>query len=31
MTGECYDGQKPEKWLEENEPYGGSLTVLERS
>ncbi|MBR2124412.1 MAG: site-specific DNA-methyltransferase [Acetobacter sp.] len=29
MTGECYDGTKPEKWLEENEPYGGSLEVYD--
>ena len=29
MTGECYDGYVPTKWLEKNIPYGGSLDVLE--
>ncbi|MBO7715293.1 MAG: site-specific DNA-methyltransferase [Methanobrevibacter sp.] len=29
MTGECYDGTKPEAWLKKNEPYGGALDVLE--
>ncbi|MBO6086636.1 MAG: site-specific DNA-methyltransferase, partial [Acetobacter sp.] len=29
MTGECYDGTKPEAWLKKNEPYGGGLEVYE--
>ena len=29
MTGECYDGTKPEAWLKKNEPYGGRLEVYE--
>ena len=29
MTGECYDGGKDFKWIEENEPYGGKLDVYE--
>lgn len=29
MTGECYDGNKDFKWIEENEPYGGNLEVYE--
>lgn len=29
MTGECYDGSKDFKWIEENEPYGGRLDVYE--
>ncbi len=29
MTGECYDGIKPEAWLKKNEPYGGALEVYE--
>ena len=29
MTGECYDGYIPTKWLENNKTYGGSLEVLE--
>ena len=29
MTGECYDGTKPEAWLKKHEPYGGALDVLE--
>lgn len=29
MTGECYDGNKEFKWMEENEPYGGRLEVYE--
>lgn len=29
MTGECYDGSKDFKWIEENEPYGGNLDVYE--
>ena len=29
MTGECYDGCKNFKWIEENKPYGGKLDVYE--
>ena len=29
MTGECYDGTKPEAWLKKHEPYGGALDALE--
>lgn len=29
MTGECYDGSKDFKWIEENDPYGGKLDVYE--
>lgn len=29
MTGECYNKDKSFEWLEKNEPYGGSLDVLE--
>ncbi|MBO6090903.1 MAG: site-specific DNA-methyltransferase, partial [Acetobacter sp.] len=29
MTGECYDGTKPEAWLKKHEPYGGALEVYE--
>lgn len=29
MTGECYDGCKNFKWLEKNNPLGGSLDVYE--
>ncbi len=29
MTGECYDGSKDFKWIEENKPYGGNLDVYE--
>jgi len=29
MTGECYDGNKGFKWLEDNKPYGGLLEVYE--
>ncbi len=29
MTGECYDGSKDFKWIEDNEPYGGRLDVFE--
>ncbi len=29
MTGECYDGSKDFKWLEDNEPYGDNLDVYE--
>ena len=29
MTGECYDGTKDFKWIEENQPYGGNLDVYE--
>lgn len=29
MTGECYDGTKPEAWLKKHEPYGGAVDVLE--
>ncbi|MBR4926383.1 MAG: site-specific DNA-methyltransferase [Prevotella sp.] len=29
MTGECYDGSKDFKWIEDNEPYGGKLEVYE--
>lgn len=29
MTGECYDGSKEFKWIEDNEPYGGKLDVYE--
>ncbi|MBR8464034.1 site-specific DNA-methyltransferase [Campylobacter sp. faydin G-24] len=29
MSGECYNGDKSFKWLEKNEPYGGSLEVIE--
>ncbi len=29
MTGECYDGTKDFKWLEENDAFGGSLDVYE--
>lgn len=29
MTGECYDGSKDFKWIEENKPYGGKLEVYE--
>ena len=29
MTGECYDGTKPEAWLKKHELYGGGLEVYE--
>lgn len=29
MTGECYDGDKEFKWVQDNEPYGGKLEVYE--
>ena len=29
MTGECYEGSKDFKWIEENKPYGGNLDVYE--
>ncbi len=29
MTGECYDGSKDFKWLEDNEPYGDNLDVYD--
>ena len=29
MTGECYDGSKNFKWIDENKPYGGKLEVYE--
>lgn len=29
MTGECYNGNKNFKWLEDNEPYGDNLDVYE--
>ena len=29
MIGECYDGSKDFKWIEDNEPYGGKLEVYE--
>ncbi|WP_367960386.1 site-specific DNA-methyltransferase [Helicobacter acinonychis] len=29
MDGKCYDGDKSYKWIENNEPYGDSLEVLE--
>ena len=29
MTGECYDGTKDFKWVQENQPYGGNLDVYE--
>lgn len=29
MTGECYDGTKEFKWIENHEPLGGSLDVYE--
>lgn len=29
MTGECYDGSKDFSWINNNEPYGGSLDVYE--
>ncbi len=29
MTGECYDGNKNFKWLENNQPLGGSLDVYD--
>ena len=29
MTGECYDGTKPEAWLKKNNPYGGALDVYD--
>lgn len=29
MTGECYDGSKDFKWIEDNEPFGGRLDVYE--
>lgn len=29
MTGECYDGSKDFKWIEDNEPYGDNLDVYE--
>lgn len=29
MTGECYDGTKDFKWIEDNEKYGGNLDVYE--
>ena len=29
MTGECYDGSKDFKWIEDNKPYGGKLEVYE--
>lgn len=29
MTGECYDGSKDFKWINDNEPYGGNLDVYE--
>ena len=31
MTGECYDGTNNFKWIEDNEPLGGSLDVCEIS
>ena len=29
MTGECFDGSKDFKWIEDNEPYGENLDVYE--
>ena len=29
MTGECYDGSRDFKWIEENSSYGGKLEVYE--
>ena len=29
MTGECYDGTKDFKWIENNDAFGGSLDVYE--
>ncbi len=29
MTGCCYDGSKDFKWIDNNEPYGGSMDVFE--
>ena len=29
MTGECYDGSKDFKWIDDNKPYGGRLDVYE--
>lgn len=29
MTGQCYDGTKDFKWIQENQPYGGNLDVYE--
>lgn len=29
MTGECYNGSKNFKWIEDNEPYGDNLDVYE--
>jgi adenine-specific DNA-methyltransferase len=29
MTGECYDGTKDFKWINENKPYGGNLDVYD--
>lgn len=29
MTGECYDGSKEFKWINDNKPYGGNLEVYE--
>lgn len=29
MTGECYDGTKDFKWIEEHQPYGGNLDVCD--
>lgn len=29
MTGQCYNGEKDFKWLEDNNPYGGTLEVYE--
>ncbi len=29
MTGECYDGSRDFKWIQENKPYGGNLDVYE--
>lgn len=29
MTGECYDGNRNFKWIEDNLPYGGNLDVYE--
>lgn len=29
MTGECYDGTKDFKWIEDHQPYGGNLDVYE--
>ena len=29
MTGECYDGNRNFRWIEDNLPYGGNLDVYE--